>query len=83
LAIAENNDLMVSIVNPIANELTIDFKTPETGIVVVTDASGKVVAEKEFTSNTTLAFDAASWTKGIYFVTLSTGNKLTTRRVIK
>ncbi len=83
LAIAENNDLMVSIVNPIANELTIDFKTPQTGVVVITDASGKVVAEKVFTSNTSLALDAASWTKGIYFVTLSTGNKLTTRRVIK
>jgi hypothetical protein len=84
LAIAENNDLMVSIVNPIANELTIDFKTPQTGVVVVvTDASGKVVAEKEFTSNSSLALDATSWTKGIYFVTLSSGNNLTTRRVIK
>lgn len=83
LAIAENNDLMVSIVNPIANELTIDFKTPQTGVVVVTDASGKVVAEKVFTSNTTLAFDAASWTKGIYFVTMSAGNNVITRKVIK
>lgn len=83
LAIAENNDLMVSIVNPIANELTIDFKTPQTGAVVVTDASGKVVAEKEFTSNTSLALDAASWTKGIYFVTMSAGNNVITRKVIK
>jgi hypothetical protein len=83
LAIAENNDLMVSIVNPIANELTIDFKTPQTGVVLVTDASGKVVAEKVFTSNTTLAFDAASWTKGIYFVTMSAGNNVITRKVIK
>ena len=83
LAIAENNDLMVSIVNPIANELTIDFKTPQTGAVVVTDASGKVVAEKAFTSNTSLALDAASWTKGIYFVTMSAGNNVITRKVIK
>jgi hypothetical protein len=50
---------------------------------VVTDATGKVVAQKEFLSDATLSFDAASWNKGVYFVTLSTGNKFTTRKVIK
>lgn len=83
LAITENNDSMLSIVNPIANELMINFKTPQTGLVSVTDASGKLIAQQEFTNNSSLAFDAASWTKGIYFVNMSAGNNVITRKVIK
>jgi hypothetical protein len=83
LSLDANEETMFTIVNPIANELVVDFQQPQSGTIVVTDATGKVVAQKEFLSDATLSFDAASWNKGVYFVTLSTGNKFTTRKVIK
>jgi hypothetical protein len=83
LAITENNDSMFSIVNPIANDLAIDFKIPQTGVIIVTDATGKIVAQKDFSSETKLSIDAASWTKGVYFVSVSAGNNVITRKVIK
>jgi hypothetical protein len=83
LSLDANEETMFTIVNPIANELVVDFQQPQSGTIVVTDATGKVVAQKEFLSDATLFFDAASWDKGVYFVTLSTGNKFTTRKVIK
>jgi len=83
LSLDANEETMFTIVNPIANELVVDFQQPQSGTIVVTDATGKVVAQKEFLSDATLFFDAASWDKGVYFVTLSTVNKFTTRKVIK
>lgn len=83
LSLEANEETMFTIVNPIANELVVDLKQAQSGTIVVTDATGKVVAQKEFLSDATLSFDAASWNKGMYFVTLSTGNKFTTRKVIK
>ena len=83
LSLDANEETMFTIVNPIANELVVDFQQPQSGTIVVTDATGKAVAQKEFLSDATLSFDAASWNKGVYFVTLSTGNKFTTRKVIK
>lgn len=83
LSLEANEETMFTIVNPIANELVVDLQQAQSGTIVVTDATGKVVAQKEFLSDATLSFDAASWNKGMYFVTLSTGNKFTTRKVIK
>lgn len=83
LSLEANEETMITIVNPIANELVIDFQQPHTGTIVVSEASGKVVAQKDFLSDASLSFDAASWNKGMYFVTLLTGNKFTTRKVIK
>lgn len=83
LSLEANEETMFTIVNPIANELVVDLQQAQSGTIVVTDATGKVVAQKEFLSDATLSFDAALWNKGMYFVTLSTGNKFTTRKVIK
>jgi hypothetical protein len=83
LSLEANEETMFTIVNPIANELVVDFQQAQSGTIVVTDATGKVVAQKEFLSDATLSFDAALWNKGMYFVTLATGNKFTTRKVIK
>ena len=83
LSLEANEETMFTIVNPIANELVVNLQQAQSGTIVVTDATGKVVAQKEFLSDATLSFDAVSWNKGMYFVTLSTGNKFTTRKVIK
>lgn len=83
LSLDANEETMFTIVNPIANELVVDFQQAQSGTITVTDATGKVVAQKDFLSAGKLSFDAVSWTKGVYFVTLTSGNKLTTRKLIK
>ena len=74
--------------NPISNTevLTIDFdngKNVDFEEVIITDITGKVVQQKEIDDNsfTSVKLDIYSLKKGLYFVTLKSGNVSVTKKL--
>jgi len=75
--------------NPFNSLVTIEFDLPETGVVkvVVYNALGKmqdVLIDQQVNSgNHRIEWDAAKYSKGLYYYTLEYGNKKITNKLIK
>jgi len=71
--------------NPVTDKLTIDTGsfTSATATVSVYDITGKMLYNAEQAATGNIQVDMASYNSGLYFVTVSAGNKTLTQKVIK
>lgn len=64
---------------------SVELQQPEVVTMVITDVTGKVVAERnygEMTGNNLLPINTTEFAKGIYMVEVRTGNTVTTSKLI-
>ena len=72
--------------NPASHSFTINLVKSIAGVLKIYDVAGKIVFEKMITYNgdKNLLIQSSAWRSGIYFVTISTGQKtLSTKIMIK
>ena len=75
-----NNSKINVFPNPFDN--TISINSINSGNIIITDISGKIILQKNISIGST-KIDSSLWQKGIYIVTVITNNNITTNKVIK
>jgi hypothetical protein len=70
--------------NPSKSNFTLDFSQKMVQAVVrITDAGGKLIYRTTIKGSDKLVLNGRNWSKGIYFVHVSTGEQTTNRKLIK
>ena len=70
--------------NPAHDNFTIDLASTINGFVKIYDAAGRVVFEKTVHDNSRdgLLVPSSAWSDGVYFITINTGQKIISRKVV-
>jgi hypothetical protein len=70
--------------NPAHDNFTIDLARNINGLVKVYDAAGRVVFEEAIHGNSqnSLLVPSSAWSNGVYFITISTGRNIISRKVV-
>lgn len=81
----KNNDLIITTFpNPVDDELTVKLAGGNlTGILILTDASGRLIARQNVTNAENTKFSTKDLAPGIYLLTYQSGNVRKTKKVIK
>ena len=81
LAIGEEN-LEFSVVNPVTENLNIQFAVSEKGSVIVLNANGQIVKTESFDAKE-VQVSVSDLAAGMYFVQLNTGKGTKTVKILK
>lgn len=79
----EENSLFSFYPNPAKDQINIQLKgINETASVILTDVLGNIRMEQEFKSNSAV-LNMSELSSGIYFISIHSGNKVCTKKIIK
>lgn len=68
--------------NPAKDNFTIDLNATKTGQVQISDASGRLLYNKEFRGKNKLSINSSNWQKGIYLIQVIAESQVSTSKIV-
>ncbi|MEN9997557.1 MAG: hypothetical protein RI922_547 [Bacteroidota bacterium] len=83
MGIEENTSTNLTVVNPIVNEVNVQFEEISSGSATLVDMNGRTIAEMNYNNETSIAMNTLHVQAGTYFLTIVANGQTLTAKLIK